>query len=96
MIMKSVIAQLHIIDPEGLPQSSADQSNINRILTDLFITLGAVAFLMLVIAGMRYIFARGNPEAITRARNMIIYSLVGLIIAASAAAIVNVVLGRVK
>jgi hypothetical protein len=47
-----------------------------------------------VVAGLLYITARGNPEKVTTARNRILYSVMGLVLAASAVAIVNVVLGR--
>lgn len=84
-----------LISPEKLPQACAEQSTLSKALTIFFVTLGAIAFLMLVIAGIRYIFSRGNPEKTVQAKNTIIYSVIGLIIAASAAAMVSVVLSRV-
>jgi hypothetical protein len=83
---------LKIIDPSPLPQ--ANDNVLQTVLTDLFIMLGAIALLMIVIAGLRYILARGNTETTTQAKNMIVYSLIGLIIAALAASIVQVVLSR--
>jgi hypothetical protein len=56
--------------------------------------LGAISLLMLVIAGLRYILARGNAESTAQARNMITYSVIGLIVAALASTIVNFVLGN--
>ena len=49
---------------------------------------------MIIVAGVRYIFARGNAEATAKAKNMILYSVMGLAIAALAASIVNIVLSR--
>jgi multisubunit Na+/H+ antiporter MnhB subunit len=55
---------------------------------------GAIAVLIIVIAGFRYIVSQGNPNEVTTSRNAIIYSLVGLIVIIAAYAIVNfVVLG---
>lgn len=77
-----------------MPHTSTN-GTIQNVLTVVFITLGAIAVLMVVIGGFRYIFARGNPDSTAQAKNMITHSLVGLIIAALAATIVNFVLGKV-
>lgn len=87
---------VQLVDPKNLPQTQADPITLKRILSLTFVTIGAIAVLMLVIGGLRYVFARSNPEKVTQAKNVIVYSLIGLVISASAAAIVNLVLGRVK
>jgi hypothetical protein len=88
------LAALNLLAPskDKLPQ--AKPNTIQILMTDTFIILGALAFLMLVISGFRYILARGSPEKITSARNNIMYALIGLIIAALAGTIVNIVIGR--
>jgi len=82
-----------LIGSQCLPQASASPSNLGKIFIIAFTIIGGIALLFLVIAGLRYIFARGNPETIQKAKNQIQYSLIGLIIAAMAAAIVNYVIG---
>lgn len=91
--MKPFIAQL--IKTDKLPKTVADQDTLSTILSIVFVTIGAIAVLMIVIAGVRYILAQGEPTKMAEAKNMILYSVIGLIIAASAAAFVNFVLGRV-
>jgi hypothetical protein len=83
---------LNLLNSTSLPKT--DNSAINTALTDAFILLGAISLLMLVIAGLRYILARGNAESTAQARNMITYSVIGLIVAALASTIVNFVLGN--
>lgn len=63
-------------------------TNIFQIIISL---LGIIAVLMIVVAGQRYITSNGEPEKIKQARNMIVYSLIGLIIAILAFAIVTFV-----
>ena len=92
--MKSFFAQ-GLINAEKLPKAEANQTSLNKILTITFVTIGAIALFMIIVGGTRYIFARSNSEKITQAKNIILYSTIGLILAASAAAIVQVVLGRV-
>ena len=90
--MHFFISQL--LKADKLPQTPADQPTLNKILSIIFVTIGALAVLMMVIAGLRYIAARGEPTKMAEAKNMILYSLIGLVIAALAATFVNYVLGR--
>jgi len=93
---KTQQSPIEILNSSALPHTCANQDTINHVLNIVFVTLGGFALLMLVIGGIRYVFAGGSPDNIKRARSMIIYSLVGLVMVALAAAIVNVVLGRLK
>jgi len=83
-----------ILDSSGLPHTCANQSTINTLLNYLFITLGAIALLMIVIAGLRMVFSGDEPQKLAESRRMIIYALIGLVLAASAEVIVNVVLKK--
>lgn len=77
----------------GLP-SVDTQNSLSTILTIVFTIIGAMALLFMVIGGFRYITSGGDPAKVTSAKNQILYTAIGLIIAASAAALVNYVLGR--
>ena len=79
----------------GLPVVNATGSQLNNILQILFGVLAAIAVLMVVIGGLRFVLA-DNPQDAAKARDTIIYALVGLIIALAAEAIVSFVLGQLK
>lgn len=64
----------------------------NRILTTLTFIIGAVSVLMIVIGALRYTLSGGDEKTTVGAKNTIIYSIVGLILAVMANAIVNFVL----
>mgnify|MGYP000450994474 CR=1 FL=1 len=83
-----------LVDPRNLPQVDASEGKLQDILNIVFVVIGALAFLMLVVAGLRYVLAQGDPTKVAEARRQIIYSFVGLIVAVLAVAIVNLVLGR--
>jgi len=74
-----------------LPTPGTDDNTIATVLSTLFGVLGAVAFLIIVIAGLRYMVANGDPSSTAKARNTIIYALVGLAVAVSGYAIVTFV-----
>lgn len=83
------------IPNDALPQVNPS-SAMNKGLTIFFVTLGSISFLIMVIAGLKYVLSAGDPDKITKARNTIIYAGVGLIVAASASLIVTLVLDRTK
>lgn len=56
---------------------------------------GIVAVIMIVIGGQRYIVSAGDPGKMKQAKDMIIYSIIGLIVALLAFAIINFVSGAI-
>ncbi len=79
----------------GLPQVSANGANLQVILQIVFGVVGAVTVLIIVINALRLIASQGNPQEATKARQGIVYALVGLLLALSAEAIVTFVIGGV-
>lgn len=82
------------INGDSLPQAIADKPTLTTILSIAFGIIGALALLIITISGLRYITAGGSPEKTARAKNGIVYAIVGLVIAITAEAIVNFVVGR--
>lgn len=78
----------------GLPKASANSDQLQNVLEIVFATLGALSVLFIVIAGLRFITAQGNPQETSKAKNTIIYALVGLLVALIAEAIVAFTLGE--
>ncbi len=79
----------------GLPTVNASSSELHIILQVFFMVLGAVAVLFVVIGGLKYTISGGNPEEMGKAKNTIIYAVIGLVIAISAEAIVTFLLGYI-
>lgn len=91
--------------PDNLPGPDASEqqeenSKTRSILTTRLLPkattgfigfVGMVAFLMLIIAGIRFVVAYGNTEAIEKAKNEVIYAIAGLIIALLAYTIVIII-----
>ena len=77
-----------------VPKPKADDASLTAILTIVFTIIGGLAFLLMVVAGLRYVLAQGDPQKVASAKNQIIYTAIGLILAVSAAAIVNFVIAK--
>ena len=64
---------------------------IKNVTNIMFFIIGAVSVIMLIYGGIRYTTSGGNANSVTAAKNTIMYSIVGLIIAILAFAVVNFV-----
>jgi hypothetical protein len=64
---------------------------IKTVVNVLLYILGAVAVIMIIIGGIKYTTSQGDSSAVTSAKNTILYSVIGLIVALIAYAIVNLV-----
>lgn len=78
----------------SLPNPGADRNELAKILEVALGIIGAFALLIITVSGLRYITSAGNPEKTAKAKNGLVYSLVGLVVAISAEAIVAFVVNR--
>ena len=63
-----------------------------NIISILLWVVGIAAVIVIIYAGITFITAAGNPSAIARAKTMIIYAVIGLVVAILSYAIVNFVI----
>lgn len=59
----------------------------------LIFIVGAVAVIMLIIGGLRYVISQGDKGNVESAKNTILYAVIGIVVAVMAYAIVNFVAG---
>jgi type IV secretory pathway VirB2 component (pilin) len=77
-----------------VPEVAASPESLQTILAVVFGVIAAVAVLIIIIQGIKFVLSSGDPQKAADARKGIIYALVGLAVALTAEAIVFVVLGR--
>lgn len=65
----------------------------SKIVNIFSVIIGAIAIIMLLYGGLRYITSGGDSGRVGNAKNTLLYAIIGLIIVALAQIIVNVVLG---
>lgn len=66
-------------------------ANITRVINLLLFIIGAVAVIMIIIGGIKYVTSNGDQGSVQSAKNTIMYAVIGLIVAIIAYAIVNFV-----
>ena len=65
----------------------------SKITSIMLFVIGAIAVIMIVIGGLRYVLSGGDSSQITAAKNTILYAIIGIIVAILAYAIINFVIG---
>jgi len=85
---------LNRTETNNLPRTNATQEELSKILTILFVVIGAISLMLLVIAGFRYVISSGDATKLADTKRAIIYTFVGLILAASATILINAILGQ--
>lgn len=93
-LLTNFIIGVSDIKPTGLPKVDANEASIGNILSVFFGIIGALAVLMIVVSGLRYMIAAGDPQRTAQAKSGIVYALVGIAVAISAQGIVYFVVNR--
>jgi len=75
-------------------QGNASQTistEITRIINVVLSFVAIIAVIIIIYAGIKYIIARGDEKEVEEAKNIILYTIIGLIIIGLSAALVNFV-----
>ena len=64
---------------------------IDNIAGVLVFIVGSVSVIMIIIGGLRYVMSQGDPGAVNKAKSTIMYSIVGVVVAVIAYAIIQFV-----
>lgn len=86
-------AQKLSADDAGIPAMSGDALLTNGLNLTYFIA-GIIAVIVIITAGLMYTTSSGDSSRVAKAKNLLTYSIVGLIIVLSAFVITNFVIGR--
>ncbi len=77
----------------GGEQNDTDiYETVKNILGAVFIIVGIIAVIVIVIGGINYMMSQGDPGKVKKAKDTILYGIIGLIVSLLAFAIVQFVL----
>lgn len=86
-----------MIDAEdaGIPTGvGANQEAVDALIAAVFGIAGVVAVVFIIIGGLRYTISQGDPGQVQRAKDTILYAIVGLVLVIASYTIINFILGR--
>jgi hypothetical protein len=68
---------------------------VNTIINVIIGVIGFVAVVVIILGGVQYTTSAGDPGKVKKAKDTILYGIVGLVIALLAFAIINFILSSV-
>ena len=87
------IAQTLSSQDVNIPNGSADQV-LAAGLNIAYLVGGIIAVIVIIIAGFTLVTNGGEPEAVKKAKNMILYAVIGLVVIMIAFTVTWFVVGR--
>jgi hypothetical protein len=96
MVLELFIYAKTFIDEKdiNIPKTQVTQHKLNSIIDIVFAIFGGVALIFIVLSGVRLMLSQGDPQAVNKARNSIIFGAIGLAISIAAFTIVSFVVGQ--
>lgn len=79
---------------DNVPTLTGDEVLQNGLNLAYFLA-GIIAVIVIIVGGIMYATSAGDSGAVTKAKNLILFAVVGLVVVLSAFAITNFVIGRV-
>ncbi len=68
---------------------------LNTVVTVLLWASGIISVIMIIVGGIMYSVAAGDPGKITKAKDTVLYAVIGLVVSILAYTIVNFVLTKI-
>lgn len=97
-IFLQLLAQISLkAEDLGLPRVEANDQTVGNIVSGALIAVGAVCLLYIMIGAFRYVIAGGGGKKgadVAKAKDTILYAVIGMVISMLAFTIVQFVLGR--
>lgn len=81
--------------PCQTPEGGDLMVSVKGIINAIIATLGIVAVVIIIVGGVQYMTSSGDAAKVKKAKDTILYGVIGLIICVLAFAIVNFVVGNI-
>ena len=77
--------------PQNLEICCGSDSLLANIVNWMFTVILIVAAIFIIIAAFYFVTAQGDPDKVAKARNFVLYALIGVLVAFSAIGLINFV-----
>ena len=90
-IHKSAVQKgVDLMHVEGMPtQLVGTDGTISNVVNSILYVAGIIAVVMLIFGGIRFMVSRGDKDKVQKAKNTVIYAIIGLVLVIFSYAIVN-------
>ncbi len=81
--------------PDGVPADlDSEDSIVKKSINLLMYIVGLISVVMMIVGGLKYVTSGGDAAKVGAAKNTIMYSIIGLVVAILSFAIVNFVVAQ--
>ena len=95
-VLIRLLAQVDVNESElNIPPSTLSENTVMNALQLLFGVAGGIALIIVTVAGFKYVVSQGNPQETAKAKNTILYALIGLAICVLSFTIVTFVINEI-
>ena len=94
LFLIQVAATLKAGGEVNIPDELTADEILQNGLNIAYFLAGVIAVITIIVGGIMYATSSGDSGAVAKAKNLILYSVVGLILVLSAFAITNFIIGR--
>ncbi len=84
-----------VSDPDGCSGGDVNEM-IQRIINLVIFIIGMVAVVMIILGGVNYATSQGDPGKVKKAKDTILYGIIGLVVAILAFALVNFIISGLQ
>lgn len=91
LVVASIQGQVNEVN-----QGDSLEADVGSVINMIIYGIGIVAVIVIIIGGVNYMLSQGDPNKIKKAKDTILYGVIGLVVVLIAFAIVNFVLGVFK
>lgn len=93
--MKKLLTFLAVTTPPAVPKAEINSAQLGSVVSGILGIAGAIAVVFIVLAGIKYSTSQGEPAQLQKAKEQIIYAIVGLVFVMFAFVIVRFAVGQV-
>jgi Ca2+/H+ antiporter len=83
-------------DEIGIPKVPLNDNTLATVMSAVFVLIGGMAVLFLLVGAVRYATSNGDQGNIKKAKDTILFAIVGLVVSTLAFTIVQFTLGKIS
>jgi phosphoglycerol transferase MdoB-like AlkP superfamily enzyme len=91
LISLLMVPAVNVLAQESPPADLDVMEVLEQIVDWLFTILLVIAAISIIIAAYYFVTAAGNPETVSKARNFVLYALIGVAVAVASRGLVSLV-----
>ncbi len=91
--METMLLKLAVAAPDSIPKVAVDSKTLGNVIGAVLMIAAVVSVVFIIIGAINYSLSLGDAAKIKKAKDSILYAVVGLVVAGLAFLVVQFVVG---